>query len=98
MKAAAGNFSDLQIHSDFEGIELPFYIVPEKGCFVCKVIGESMNKKISNGSYCLFKQYEGGSRNDKIVLVESTNINDSGLGSGYLFKEYHSEKKIKRDD
>lgn len=95
---AAGNFSDLQIHSNFEWIELPFNIMPRKGYFVCKVIGESMNKKISNGSYCLFKQYEGGSRNGKIVLVESTNINDSEFGSGYTVKEYHSEKNIENDE
>ena len=53
-----------------------------------------MNKKIPNGSYCLFKQDEGGSRNGKIVLVESTSINDSEFGSGYTVKEYHSEKKV----
>jgi len=56
-----------------------------------------MNKKIPNGSYCLFKQDEGGSRNGKIVLAENTNIHDSEFGSGYTVKEYHSEKKIEND-
>ena len=53
-----------------------------------------MNKRIPNGSYCLFKQDEGGSRNGKIVLVESTSINDSEFGSGYTVKEYHSLKNV----
>jgi DUF2075 family protein len=97
ISAAAGNFSGLQIHSDFEWVELPFNIAAKKGYFVCKVIGESMNKKIPNGSYCLFRQDEGGSRNGKIVLVQSTHINDSEFGSGYTVKEYHSEKKIEDD-
>jgi DUF2075 family protein/phage repressor protein C with HTH and peptisase S24 domain len=97
ISAAAGNFSDLQIPSNYEWIELPFNVTVQKGYFVCKVVGESMNKKIPNGSYCLFKQDEGGSRNGKIVLAENTNIHDSEFGSGYTVKEYHSEKKIEND-
>ncbi len=94
---AAGAFSDLQIHSNFEWIELPFPISVKEGYFVCKVVGESMNKKIPNGSYCLFHQDFGGSREGKIVLVESTNIQDSDFGSGYTVKEYHSKKAIDND-
>jgi len=56
-----------------------------------------MNKKIPNGSYCLFKQDEGGTRNGKIVLVESTNIHDSDYGFGYTVKEYHSKKNVTTD-
>lgn len=92
--AAAGNFSDLQSNSDLTWIEPPFNVSAKKGYFVCKVVGESMNKRIPNGSYCLFKQDEGGSRNGKIVLVESTSINDSDFGSGYTVKVYHSIKNI----
>ena len=91
ISAAAGNFSDLQQYSELTWIEPPFNISVKKGYFICKVIGESMNNKIPNGSYCLFKQDEGGTRNGKIVLVESTNINDSEFGSGYTVKEYHSK-------
>jgi hypothetical protein len=61
------------------------------------VVGESMNKRIPNGSYCLFKQDEGGSRNGKIVLVESTSINDLEFGSGYTVKEYHSVKAVSNE-
>lgn len=97
ISAAAGSFSDLQIHADYDWVELPFSVVPKKGYFVCRVIGESMNKKIPNGSYCLFRQDEGGSRNGKIVLVESTNIDDMDFGSGYTVKEYHSTKNIESE-
>jgi SOS-response transcriptional repressor LexA len=94
ISAAAGNFSDLQIHSDFEWIELPFNIVPQKGHFVCKVVGESMNKRIPNNSFCLFRIDEGGSRNGKIVLVELYNKQDSESGSRFTVKEYHSKKSM----
>jgi len=98
ISAAAGKFSDLQIHSELIWVEPPFNIAVQKGYFICKVLGESMNKKIPNGSYCLFKQDEGGSRNGKIVLVESTNIHDSEFGSGYTIKEYHSIKNVSKDE
>jgi DUF2075 family protein/DNA replication protein DnaC len=94
ISAAAGNFSDLQSHSELTWIEPPFNISAKKGYFVCKVVGESMNQIIPNGSYCLFKQDEGGTRNGKVVLVESTSINDSEFGSGYTVKEYHSVKNV----
>ena len=51
-----------------------------------------MNIRIPNGSYCLFRQDDGGSRNGKIVLVESSNFIDSEFGSRYTIKEYHSIK------
>ena len=95
--AAAGNFSDLQIHSDFDWIELPMNISSKEGYFVCKVVGESMNKKIPNGSYCLFKKDFGGTREGEIVLVEHFSIQDSDFGSGYTVKEYHSKKKSTED-
>lgn len=98
ISAAAGNFSDLQSHSELTWIEPPFNIIAKEGYFVCKVVGESMNKRIPNGSYCLFKQDEGGSRNGKIVLVESTDIKDSDFGSGYTVKEYQSVKNLSDDE
>ena len=96
--AAAGNFSELQVQEDLTWIELPFNTTVKPGYFVCKVVGESMNKKIPNGSYCLFKQDEGGSRNGKIVLVESTSIKDAEFGSGYTVKEYHSQKAMSNEE
>lgn len=92
ISAAAGSFSGLQLHDDLTWIEPPFNIAVKNGCFVCQVVGESMNKVIPNGSYCLFRKDEGGTRNGKIVLVKSTSFNDSEFGSGFTVKEYHSFK------
>jgi DUF2075 family protein len=95
--AAAGEFSELQKDDDFEWIELPKPFKPSKGYFVCKVVGESMNKVIPNGSWCLFKKDPGGSRNGKIVLVEHTGMQDSDYGSGYTIKLYESNKEINEE-
>ncbi|HEX8545625.1 MAG TPA: DNA/RNA helicase domain-containing protein, partial [Cytophagaceae bacterium] len=94
ISAAAGNFSDLQHHEELTWVEAPFNVSVREGYFICKVVGESMNKRIPNGSFCLFKQDEGGSRSGKIVLVESTSIRDADFGSGYTVKEYHSKKNV----
>jgi DUF2075 family protein/SOS-response transcriptional repressor LexA len=91
---AAGNFSDLQSHQDVTWVEPPFNVSAKSGYFICKVVGESMNKKIPNGSYCLFREDDGGSRNGKIVLVQSTSIHDAEFGSGYTVKEYQSSKTV----
>jgi hypothetical protein len=94
---AAGNFSELQIHSDYDWVELPINMGVKEGYFVCKVVGESMNKIIPNGSWCLFQKDMGGSREGKIVLVEHYNIQDSDFGAGYTVKSYHSKKEITED-
>ncbi|MBK6267332.1 DUF2075 domain-containing protein [Marivirga sp. S37H4] len=94
IQAAAGSFSENQQHSELTWVEVPDGIRVSEGDFICKVVGESMNKRIPNGSLCLFKHYTGGSRNGKIVLVESTSIQDADFGSGYTVKEYESVKNV----
>ena len=98
LKAAAGNFSELQNVTDFDWIELPPGYRPSNDLFACTVIGESMNKVIPNGSICLFRKYTGGSRNGKIVLVEHTSIQDPDFGSSYTVKEYWSKKNLGNDE
>ena len=93
LKAAAGNFSDLQTVEDCEWIALPKTYKPSTDLFACTVVGESMNRIIPNGSVCMFRKYTGGSRDGKIVLVEHTSIQDPDFGSGYTVKEYRSNKK-----
>lgn len=97
IKVAASNFTDPQYYQEFRWAELPMQVSPKKGYFIAQVIGESMNKKIPNGAYCLFEEYTAGSRNGEIVLAESTSIQDGDYGSGYTIKEYHSIKNISDD-
>ncbi|HSD15583.1 MAG TPA: DNA/RNA helicase domain-containing protein [Flavobacterium sp.] len=97
LKAAAGNFSELQNVSDYEWISLPARYKPSEDLFACTVQGESMNKVIPNGSVCLFRKYTGGSREGRIVLVEHNSIQDPDFGSGYTVKEYRSKKNIEND-
>jgi superfamily II DNA or RNA helicase/HKD family nuclease/SOS-response transcriptional repressor LexA len=89
--AAAGTFSELQSEKDYSLIEGP----PNSAgmdYFACRIIGDSMNRIIPNGSICLFKPYLGGSRNGKIVLVENRDIQDPDFNSAFTIKTYSSEK------
>jgi len=94
IKAAAGNFSDLQINPETEWIQLNRPFKYSEDYFVCKVTGESMNKIIPNNSWCLFKKDTGGSRSGKTVLVHQTNIQDADFGSGFTVKLYESKKTV----
>ena len=64
-----------------------------KDMFIAKVVGKSMEPTIKEGSWCLFRPDQGGSRNGKIVLVESRQISDHETHRNYTIKRYHSEKE-----
>jgi len=94
INAAAGNFSDQKQAGDYKWIQIPAHIEANEKLFACRVIGESMNKIIPNGSICLFTHDEGGSRNGRVVLVRHANIQDKDFGYGFTVKEYRSKKKV----
>lgn len=97
IKAAAGNFSDLQISSETNWISLNKPFQYTKDYFVCQVFGESMNKIIPSGSWCLFRKDLGGTRTGKIVLVHQSNFKDSDFGAGFTVKLYESNKTVIED-
>ena len=95
LKAAAGEFGNIQYVDEVQWIKPPDRYKPSKDLFCCQVVGESMNKIIPNGSICLFRKYTGGSRNGRICLVEYTDLQDADFGSCYTVKEYQSKKSHK---
>lgn len=92
LKIAAGAFSEEQLPVGEEWAELPSHIRPDPSLFIARVVGESMNRRIPNGAWCLFRFNPGGTRNGKIVLVSSRDIHDSETGERYTIKRYFSEK------
>ena len=92
--AAAGKFSQMQSEKEYTLIEGPEKSV-EKKYFACRIVGESMNRVIPNGSICLFKPYTGGSRSGKILLIENRDLQDPDFKSAFTIKTYASEKIVK---
>ena len=93
LKAAAGQFSEEQQTLDIDWVELPPIYHHLQDHFVVQVVGESMNRRIPNGSWCLFKRSPTGSRQGKIVLVQHHEISDADTGGHYTVKVYESTKE-----
>lgn len=99
IKLAAGAFSDLQMldATAIEWIEAPAWITPQPGLFVAQVVGESMSRRIPNGSWCLFRANPSGTRQGKVVIAQHRSIDDPETGGKYTVKVYSSEKAIDPD-
>ena len=95
--AAAGNFSDLQSDKTYSQIVVPEKYTLNSDYFACKVIGESMNKRIPNGSICIFKKYSAGSRSGKILLIENYDRQDPDYNSAFTVKTYASRKSVSEE-
>lgn len=92
LQVAAGTFSNEQTIEEPDWVELPSEFRIQRDLFVTQVIGESMNRRIPNGSWCLFRANPVGTRQGKIVLVQHRDIHDSDTGAQFTVKRYYSEK------
>ena len=70
----------------------------QDGMFIAQVVGKSMESSIPDGSWCVFQPDQGGTRNNKIVLVESRHITDPETTKSYTIKRYFSEKAAGEDE
>jgi len=94
LKIAAGHFSGEQqvLDDKIDWVQLPDTFKIGSGVFVAQVVGESMNRRIPNGSWCVFRANPAGSRQGRVVVVEHRQISDADTGSRVTVKVYQSEK------
>lgn len=99
LRFAAGSFSDFQSLEDAaeEWVAPPDWIRPQRGMFVAQVVGESMNRRIPNGTWCLFRAAPEGTREGKVVVVQHRDIADPETGGRFTVKVYSSEKVAKEE-
>jgi uncharacterized protein len=99
LQIAAGAFSSEQAIDEnaHDWVALPDWVRPQSGLFVAQVIGESMNRRIPNGSWCLFRANPPGTREGKVVVVQHRGISDPETGGSYTVKIYASEKAPSED-
>ena len=62
--------------------------------FVVQATGHSMEPKIHDGDFCVFRANPAGSRQGKIVLVQHYSCYDPDYGGAYSIKEYSSTKSF----
>ncbi len=89
---AAGRLSNELDDEECDWVELPDSFSPREGHFVTRVVGESMNRRIPNGAWCLFRACPDGTKNNRVVIVHHRDIQDQDTGSSYTIKLYSSEK------
>jgi DUF2075 family protein len=99
LKAAAGGFSDAQsLETDaVEWVALPDHIRMRPGYFVAQIVGESMNRRVPNGSWAVFTIDALGTKQGRAVLVEGRELGDPELGGRYTLKIYDAKKNITED-
>lgn len=93
LEIAAGGF-EASSTEDCAWVELPDVFRTQPGLFIAKVVGDSMNRHIPNGAWCLFHRNPGGSRNGKIVIVQHRDIQDPETGGSFTIKRYWSNHEV----
>jgi type I restriction enzyme R subunit len=94
LRAAAGGFGgDEKLVEPEAWVRPNGRTKPAPGLFVVQVVGESMNRRIPNGAYCVFRHPVEGSRQGRVVLVEHRDIHDTELGGSFTVKVWESDKE-----
>ncbi len=97
LAAAASGFSEAHEVHPLGWVQASIGRPLNKDMFVARVHGRSMEPTIQDGAYCVFKFEQGGSRNEKVVLVQSRHLDDPESGGQYTVKRYFSEKEFSED-
>ena len=95
LRAAAGAFGDphtLLDEHDWEWLEFESGRSLQPGMFAVQVEGRSMEPRILDGSYCLFKRDVAGTRQNRTVLVQLLDQVDPETGYQFTVKRYRSRK------
>lgn len=98
LKAAAGQIGDERAVEPEAWVKPNGRTKPSRGLFVAQVVGESMNRRIRNGSYCVFRYPVEGSRQGRVVLVEHRDISDPDLEGPFTLKIWESDKETVEDE
>ena len=83
LEAAAGAFGDphaLPEESEWDWVEFDTARSLRRGMFVARVVGKSMEPRIADGSYCLFRSPVTGTRQGRTVLVRLLDAVDPDTG------------------
>ncbi|MGH9638742.1 MAG: S24 family peptidase [Bryobacteraceae bacterium] len=92
LAVAAGPFltnpEDIQAE---EWMEAPRDLALGEDMFVARIQGQSMEPRIPDGSFCVFRRGVVGSRNGRLVLVRNSELADDNQ---YTVKRYRSERAV----
>lgn len=93
LKAAAGHFGQSMEVEPLGWLEIKGRPL-SKDMFVAQALGHSMEPKIQDGDFIVFRAQPEGSRQGKIVLAQYRGPADPETGGSYTIKLYSSLKKL----
>lgn len=90
-RVAAGRFlEDHEVEAE-QWVEAPPELTLDPSMFVVEITGRSMEPRIPDGSWAVFRAQVEGSRQGKLLLVERRDVSESG--GRYTVKRYRSLKE-----
>ena len=90
LRAAASGFGeDMEVEAE-DWLKAPEDLRLASGMFVARVVGRSMEPLIPEGSLCVFRHSVVGSRQGKLLLIQSRAASESG--GEFTVKRYTSRK------
>ncbi|MBN2807149.1 MAG: DUF2075 domain-containing protein [Prolixibacteraceae bacterium] len=92
LKAACGKFSEWQTVDELGWVKAEGVGKLNKNMFVVQGVGHSMEPRIADGDFCVFRANVVGSRSNKVVLVQHNDHYDSENEGSYSIKKYTSMK------
>jgi phage repressor protein C with HTH and peptisase S24 domain len=92
LKAAAGYFGRGEAVEPEGWVEAGGVGMLDDRMFVAQAVGRSMEPRIHNGDFCVFRAKPVGSRQGKIVLAQYRGPTDPETGGSFTVKKYKSEK------
>lgn len=92
IKAACGYFGEGDEVSELGWIRAEGVGKLNRNMYVVQASGHSMEPRINDGDFCVFRANPAGSRQGKIVLVQHTHYYDADYSGAYSIKEYSSAK------
>lgn len=100
LRIAAGSFGEFQVPdpNDVIWVEPPDGVKASMDLFIAQVVGESMNRIIPSGAWCLFRTNPAGSREGKIVLAQLHNYSDPEHGGAFSVKRYQRAGRNAQSD
>lgn len=91
---AAGSFGDEQFARVFGWSEVPPGLPASEEHFIARVHGNSMNRRIPDGAWCLFRRRPSGTLHGRILVVAHHSIADPDTGAGFTIKRYRRTREI----
>jgi hypothetical protein len=105
LKVAASTFAASHVEDDmpqgkavaepgrYDWVAIDGRTKPSRDLFVAQVVGESMNRRIPKGAWCVWRINPAGTRQGKVVLAQHADIHDPEHGGQYTVRIYESEKE-----